>query len=483
VHGVTLDTWIVPALGGPPRPFLTNASGLTWIRDSALAADSLPSVLFSEFTGRGFQMSIVASTESRGGLRTVFLPPATGMAHRSYLSPDRRNVLVVEMGGSSWLPCRLLPFDGSSTGKTVGPSPAQCTDAAWSLDGKWMFFSADDGRGFHVWRQRFPDGTPEQVTFGVTEEEGIHFAPDGRSFITSIGSRQSTVWVHTPAGDRQITSEGFAFFPTVSPDGKSVFYLVRTGATKSFLRGTLWVIELESGRRQPLLPDFKMQHYAISADGQRVLFSAADDQGRNPLVLAALDGRTPPKTVTTMNTLVAFFGASNQIVFGAEENGSYFIFRSNDDGSDMRKITTTPMLFPFGVSPDGRWVAAAEGPDPDMRDVVRLYPTDGGAARFVCRCYPPPRIDNGPEPPQMSWSPDGRVLYLKIEQSTYAVPLPPGQSLPSLPASGIASRQALSALPGATLVANGAVFPGPNPTTYAYMKVATHRNIYRVPVP
>ena len=58
-----------------------------------------------------------------------------------------------------------------------------------------------------------PDGTPGQVTFGVTQEEGIHFAPDGRSFVTSIGTSQSTVWVHDVRGDRQITSEGYVFNP------------------------------------------------------------------------------------------------------------------------------------------------------------------------------------------------------------------------------------------------------------------------------
>ena len=168
----TLDTWIVPVLGGQPRRFLTNASGLTWIPHANVDAASPPLVLFSELTGRGNQMSIVSSTESRTEHRTVYMPPETGMAHRSYLSPDRKQVLVVEMA-NGWLPCRLVPFDGSSSGKPVGPAPAQCTDAAWSPDGKWMYFSADTGSGVHIWRQRFPDGTPEQVTFGVTQEEGI----------------------------------------------------------------------------------------------------------------------------------------------------------------------------------------------------------------------------------------------------------------------------------------------------------------------
>ena len=64
-----------------------------------------PLLLFSELTGLGNQMSIVSSTESRTGHRTVYTPPETGMAHYSYLSPDRQQVLVVEMA-NKWLPCR-----------------------------------------------------------------------------------------------------------------------------------------------------------------------------------------------------------------------------------------------------------------------------------------------------------------------------------------------------------------------------------------
>lgn len=117
-------------------------------------------------------MAIVASTESRMEHRTVYLPSETGMAHRSYLSPNRKQLLVVEMRNSEWLPCRLTPFDGASPGRRAGPAPAHCTDAAWSPDGKWMYFSADAGNGYHIWRQRFSDGVPEQITTGITAEEG-----------------------------------------------------------------------------------------------------------------------------------------------------------------------------------------------------------------------------------------------------------------------------------------------------------------------
>jgi hypothetical protein len=56
--------------------------------------------------------------------------------------------------------------------------------------------------------------------------------------------------------------------------------------------------------------------------------------------------------------------------------------------------------------------------------------------------------------------------------------------LPPIPASGFQSKEAVAALPGARLISEEErVFPGPDPSIYAFTKVATQRNIYRVPVP
>ncbi|MGH7463181.1 MAG: TolB family protein, partial [Longimicrobiales bacterium] len=230
----SMDTWVVSVDGGSSQRLLTNAEGLTWFNDGA----GQLRVLFSEMTGLGAQMSIVSTTERRTAPQNVYVPPPPdGMAHRSYRSPDGQWVLVVAMDGKSWLPCRLVPFGGGSTGKPAGPVPAQCTDAAWSPDGTWMYFTAMTANGVHIWRQRFPDGAPEQVTFGASTEEGIHFAPDGRSFVTSVGTSQSTLWVHDSRGDRQITSEGYVFMPALSADGRKLYYLVRSYGLRSWNQG------------------------------------------------------------------------------------------------------------------------------------------------------------------------------------------------------------------------------------------------------
>jgi len=481
------DTWVVPVLGGQPRLFLANAEGLTWIKAGA----GQPQLLFSEMTGRGQQMGIVTSMESRAQPRTVYMPPEeSGMAHRSNLSPDGKQVLLVEMKFSRWLPCRLTPFDGGFPGKAVGPAPAQCTDAAWSPDGKWMYFSANTGKGYHTWRQRFPDGATEQVTSGVTEEEGIEFAPDGRSFVTSIGTSQSTLWVHDSRGDRQITSEGFAIFPSLSADGKKLYYLQRAGGAQSIASGELWVADLESGQRQRLLPDFLMRHYTISPDGERVVFAVAGEGGRYPVWLAALNRRSPPRQVTANDARKAFFGPDGEVLFLGQEGDTNFLFRVKEDGSELPQVIPPAhyqgrqvYLASFGlnVSPGGKWVVVGT-PTEDMPAAVLVYPVGGGSPTLICgACAQNISFERGTIPPLVSWSPDGKFFYLNFQGSLYAIPLRPGQALPPIPASGFRTKEEVAALPGARLIAEGA-FPGPNPSVYAFTKFAIQRNIYRVPV-
>jgi hypothetical protein len=84
----------------------------------------------------------------------------------------------------------------------------------------------------------------------------------------------------------------------------------------------------------------------------------------------------------------------------------------------------------------------------------------------------------------MNWSPDRKFLYLKFDGSTYAIPLAAGQQLPKIPPKGFQSKQEVAGLPGARLVSDEPnVFTGPDPSIYAFTKVTTQRNIYRVPVP
>ena len=171
VTGGIGDMWVVPVLGGEPRLWLPNASGLVWIDKSKL--------LFSEVKNQRQHMAIVTADESRAGSRDLYLPPhERGMAHRSYPSPDGKWMLLVEMNERGVLDrCRLAPMDGSSTGQQIGPPSGSCTFAAWSPDGKWMYFSSDSGGAFHTWRQHFPGASRSRLLRGRPKKKDSPWRP------------------------------------------------------------------------------------------------------------------------------------------------------------------------------------------------------------------------------------------------------------------------------------------------------------------
>ena len=462
------DTWTVPVLGGQPTRILPNASGLTWMTDGRL--------LFSEIkSGSAMHMGIVTATEVRADSREIFFPEhERAMAHYSYASPDRKWILIVEMGpgGGFTQPCRVVPLDGSSKGRPVGPE-GPCRSAAWSPDGRWMYFGAMvDGRS-HLWRQAFPDGAPEQITFDPTEEEGVALAPDGNSLVTSVGEQRSAIWIHDEAGDRQITSEGFARLPQLSRDGRYVFYLQGSQLGASELRRA----DLASGNSESVLPGWSMGFYEVSPDASEVAFSTRRGGGVLVIWLASLDRRSPPREVTRGGDQVSF-GANGSLTFRQMEKNANYLYRINKDGSGRERLLSTPILNKSAVSPDGEWVIvnrALTEADPAQasggaRQETVAVPIRGGAARRICafNCQP-----------GSTWSPDGRFLHIPADGRTAVIPVPPGQSLPDLPASGISSPAAALTLPGARAIEQAAI-PSANPARYVFLKTEFRRNLFRI---
>ena len=475
------DTWIVPMLGGQPTLFLPNASGLTWITDHR--------VLFSEIK-TGLHMGLVTATEGRADSREIYIQPNEhAMAHYSYASPDRQSVLVVEMIGAHAFTerCRLIPFDGSSAGRQVGPQGA-CTAAAWSPDGEWMYFGATVGGSSHLWRQKFPDGAPEQITFGPLEEEGIAVAPDGQSLVTSVGTRRSAIWIHDAAGERPILSEGYAAAPRLSRNGARVFYLLVQGwvlsrfgwaASSSELRS----VDLASGKTNSVLPGVSVTDYDISHDEKEVAFTTGDGGGASEIWLASLDRRTPPRQIARAGDQVSF-AADGHLVFRSLEENTNLVVRIKKDGMGRERITTAPVLDKNGVSPDGEWVlVSSPGAGVDAVPATLAVPIRGGG---------PPRKICAPTC-HAAWSSDGKFFYVSLDPSAaatspgtpgkvLAIPVPAGKSLPELPVSGINLAAALTELPGARVIEHGSLSTGPDPSTFVFTKTDLQRNLFRIPL-
>jgi dipeptidyl aminopeptidase/acylaminoacyl peptidase len=348
-----------------------------------------------------------------------------------------------------------------------------------------MYFGVEVEGKHHLWRQRFPAGEPEQITSGPTEEDGVAASPDGRSLITSIGMRQSAIWIHDAGGERPLSSEGhvpsvmasglFGTLPTFSRDGKSLFYLRSESAGSAV---ELWRADLGSDKSEPVLRGLSILEYDISSDGKEVVFSSQPPGRPSQLWLAALNGRSPARMISASGEDSPHFGPDGQILYRLSEGNTHYLAQMKRDGSGRSKVVPYAVGNIGFMSADRRWITTVSNTTAGVGAGTLAIPVAGGAPRRICSgCV-------------VIWAPDGRYLYLSVQAGsrtspgkTRLVPLPPGEMLPkSTNPLGMVGLDDPAAFPGSRLIDGYGISPGPDPAVFAYVKTTVHRNLFRIPL-
>jgi DNA-binding winged helix-turn-helix (wHTH) protein/Tol biopolymer transport system component len=465
------STYIVSVLGGDSHLLLRNAAGLTWLDPQH--------VLFSRIHS-GLHLGVVTSTVTGGDLHELYFPAhERAMAHYSYASPDRKSALVVEMNErGEWDDCRIISIDSTSPPIPVGPHGG-CTSAGWSPDGSWMYFVVTVDRQSHIWRQRSPDKPPEQITFGPAEDAGLAVEHDGRSILTSVGTEQSSLWIHDSTGERSLSSEGdvvaYPSPPSFRSDDNTLYYLLRRHTAD--LYPELWHLTLDTGKAEAVFPGTSMVAYDVSPDSKQVVYASVGRDGSSQLWLSPMDRSSPARQIGHSGETTPYFGPQGQILFRIAEGNANYLEQMNQDGSGRSKVVPYPISEIMGVSPGRKWVMTVTPRSEGDRVVamVMAVPLSGGSPRRICEgyCYP-------------TWSSTGRFLIVSVEAPSRAgagrslvIPVGPGESLPELPAGGIPP----GALPGVRSLSRAELVPGADVSHYAYINTTAHRNIYRISLP
>ena len=105
-------------------------------------------------------------------------------------------------------------------------------------------------------------------------------------------------------------------------------------------------------------------------------------------------------------------------------------------------------------------------------ETVAIPLRGGGTPRKICafNCLP-----------DVSWSPDGKLLVRIPDQARMVViPVAAGQSLPDLPDSGLRSLADTLALPGAQVIEPQPTTPGAKAPMYVFVKTQLRRNLFRI---
>lgn len=342
------QTWIVPTLGGSPRPFLKAGINPVSSPDGQRLAYSLPNPV------RGEPIFI---SDANGGNSEQFHAGPPG-SHHHFLAWSRYSPHI-------YFTSPLPPNDIWRIPLTPG-APERIT---WHqsrvthptpIDGRTLLYIAlaEDGSGSWLYGMDLAQRVPHRLNVGVEHYLSLHADIAARRLVATVANPSGTLWT-VPIGagiSNESAVHSFAV-PTVRATnprigGDEIFFLSSKGAAPG-----LW--KLKDGEATELwrrTDGYVADAAALSADGQ-TLAVPIRRKGRTTLHLMTRDG-----------TEVRAFGGS----------------------IDIRGVASW--------SPDGKWIAAAG----DAGSGLKLFklPIDGGDSVVL--------VDEPSYNP--AWSPDGNLI-------------------------------------------------------------------------
>lgn len=201
------------------------------------------------------------------------------------------------------------------------------------------------------------------------------------------------------------------------------------------------------------------------------MFTAETRGKPSEVWIAPLDRSAPPKRIAASGEASPHFGPDGTVWFRYSNGKANLIGLMNKGGSARRQVTARPISTVMSSSPDGHWlVAMAPASDADAVDTIAI-PADGGVPRVIGRGRYP-----------VAWARDGRFVYVGLgsdQRQTVAIPVS-RIGLAGCPSAVFVRASRQPAIPGAQLIDGFDISPGPNPSTFAYVKTTTQRNLFRI---
>ncbi len=355
-------------------------------------------------------------------------------------SPDGKWIaFVADEGGRQDL--WILSADGASRRRLTNDPHAEGSPA-WSPDGKRItFHAAHEGGRFRVWTVNLADSTVAAVTDEPGRTMSPAWSPDGKEIAYfGVASGDEQVWAIPAAGGapRRLTFHKTQSWSAAwSPDGKEIAF---SGYRNEKTGGSLFIMPrhgegaaCERSRALTRRTDHGWDRFpAWSPDGRWIAFAARSGANDFDIWLVAVDGSVEARLTTNpaVDTEPAWSPDSRRLVF-----------QSNRSGNDELWALDASRWVGAGGAPAGPALRLlTDSPDndyaptwsPDGREVLFHSWRDGVRDLWVVSSEggAPRRLDSGPGIDQYAaWAPDGSAiayttqLPATLNQEVYLLPI------------------------------------------------------------
>jgi Tol biopolymer transport system component len=373
--------WLVPTIGGRPRPFLTDAISIAWSPDRARLVYN---------SGDRAEELFVADGNGANKKQIFIGEPGIPNQYPVW-SPDGRFIYFARGLSNPYdMDIWRIPSGGGRIERLTNYHARVAYPAF--LDEHTLLYTAPrpDGSGSGLYAMEIDRRIPHAVSFGLEEYVSIAASADGRRLVATVAHPTSQLWT-APITDHVVDEGAVSRFSLPA---------VRTAAPRF---GPGWLLFLSSKGGADGLWSFK--------DG------AATELWRGSEgAVAAAPAISPDGT---------------RICFVVRQEGRGHLYVMAADGTGSRRIAESlDVRDAPSWSPDGRWIAvvAYEGKEQPLFKV----PLDGGApVRLVGW------INVNPV-----WSPDGSFIVYsergKLASNRLKAITPEGQPFP-LPETRVAN--------------------------------------------
>jgi len=444
VKGSRLELRVISLNGNAPPETITIA-GARWVGPRDWSPDG--SRILCSYGQSTAASGVALVSIGHGAVEKLDLP-AGGWLEYQFV-PEGDAILYSASADGKAGPSDIF-LRNLKTGKTtpIVQHPAEDLLVGVLPGTEWLFFASDRRGRLDLWavpfRQGEAAGPPVLVKQGLGRMFPLGFTNDGRYYYATLSATDDVFLADFDPGTGRVTSEarkftsrwdGVSAFPSYSPDGANLAYVVKRGPgpVPVHVADSLVVQSLSGPMADPAVVGFS--EFGLEqviwpcwlADGSAVVIGGYRSQSRDlELYRVDLPGlrKTKIYPVDGGPRMVAHECASNapaiyvQVTTPSSGEGAQplaQIVRIDASGGNEREVFRAPLgqgIASFAPSPDGRLLSVVMKLD-RFRRALLVMPAEGGTPRQVHEFREP----SGGGGAQV-WAPDGRsVLFVQMSHS------------------------------------------------------------------